>query len=58
MKLLRLFPVFRCMVCGTVALVNLLHPVLHGTPIDGGALDAVLAQLDVFAASLANTREA
>jgi hypothetical protein len=56
MRLLRFFPIFRCAVCGTVALLNLLHPFLHG--FESGALDAVMVQLDMFAASLINTQEA
>jgi hypothetical protein len=57
MRLLRLFPFFRCAICGTVALINVLHPVIHGTPLDSGALDAVMAQLDMMAMSLAPVKE-
>lgn len=55
LRLLRFLPLFRCVVCGTVALLNLFHPFLHG--LEGGAFDAIMVQLDVFAASLVNTRE-
>lgn len=55
MRLLRFLPLFRCVVCGTVALLNLFHPLLHG--FEGGTLDAIMVQLDMLAASLANTRE-
>lgn len=56
MRLLKHLPLFRCVICGTVALVNILHPFLHGTPLDSGMLDSMLVQLDVMAASLANTK--
>jgi hypothetical protein len=55
--LIRHFSLFRCVVCGTVALLNLFHPLIHGTPLDGGLLDSFMMQLDLLAASLANTRE-
>lgn len=56
MRLLRHLPLLRCAVCGTVALLNIVHPIIHGTPLDGGALDAVMIQLDTLAMSLAVTR--
>lgn len=56
MRLLRHLPLFRCVICGTVALVNILHPFLHGTPLDSGMLDGIMVQMDVLAASFANTR--
>lgn len=49
-RLLRHLPLFRCVVCGTVGLLNLLHPVLHS--VDGGVIDGVLVHLDMLAASL------
>jgi hypothetical protein len=39
-----------------VVLLNLLHPLFHGTPLDGGALDGLLQSLDVWALSYGSTR--
>jgi hypothetical protein len=32
--------------------VNLIHPLIHGTPLDGGALDGAIQALDVWAMNL------
>lgn len=49
-RLLRGLPLLRCVICGTVALVNVFHPVLHA--FEGGVLDAALAQLNQLAYGL------
>lgn len=41
-RLLRYRWQIRCAIC----LVNVVHVCVHGTPLDGGALDAALYQLD------------
>lgn len=50
-RLLTHISFFRCAICGTVALLNLFHPLFHS--FDGGTFDAVMVQLDMLAASLA-----
>ncbi len=38
---------------GGVMLLNVIHPLIHGTPFDGGMLDSIMGQLDMVAAGLA-----
>lgn len=41
---------------GLVVALNLLHPLIHGTPLDGGMLDGLLQWLDVWAMNLGTAR--
>lgn len=41
----------RCVVCAAAAALALIHPLIHGTPLDGGVLDGLLAQLNMLAMS-------
>lgn len=34
---------------GVLILLGIIHPLIHGTPIDGGALDAAFASLQAWA---------
>lgn len=36
---------------GAFALVNLIHPLVHGTPIDGGMWDGLVSMLNAHASS-------
>lgn len=47
-------PAARPVAIGAVFVLNLIHPLIHGTPADSGSLDAILGQLDAVAAGLAN----
>ena len=44
----------RPIIMGLVIALNLIHPAIHGSFLDGGALDAVLGQLDLIAAYVGN----
>lgn len=46
-------PAARPLFVGAVLVLNVIHPLIHGTPLDGGALDSVMAQLDMIAAGAA-----
>lgn len=42
-----------CAACAVAVALNATHPLFHGTPLDGGALDGLIAYANVWAAALA-----
>lgn len=46
-------PAARPVFIGAVFVLNAIHPLIHGTALDGGMLDGIMGQLDAFAAGLA-----
>ena len=40
-----------------VLALNLVHPIIHGTPLDSGALDALLQHIDMFAMGVAHDHQ-
>lgn len=46
-------PAARPLLLGGIFLLNVVHPLIHGTVLDGGMLDQVLANADMLAAPIA-----
>ena len=46
---------FLCLLAAVV--VNALHPIIHGTPLDGGALDAFIAHVNQWAVITRDVKE-
>jgi hypothetical protein len=49
----RLLGVLPCVVCALTLAANFIHALVHGTPLDGGALDMGVSLLNNWAANLA-----
>lgn len=45
-------PVTRMTVMGFIVILNVIHPIIHGTPFDSGTVDVMIPQLNAIAASL------
>jgi hypothetical protein len=53
-----LYVVGRPLILAAILFLNIIHPLIHGTFLDGGMLDGILPQLDAVAAHLAQQAQA
>lgn len=51
----RLFGILPCVVCIMAGLLNVVHVLVHGTALDSGALDGVVNQFNMWAATYTTT---
>lgn len=57
MRFLQRIPLGPVFVVGIVVL-NVCHALIHGTPLDGGSMDAFFAQANMFLSANANVGDA
>lgn len=55
MKYRRFLNVLPCVACIGAAILNLTHPFIHGSFLDGGMLDTIIVQFNLWTSTFAGS---